>query len=79
MPIPATATIAPKTSFKVSFSFKMMCEGKSIKTGTVAISVEAIPNVVNLKATIPSDTPRNGPKKEPMSKAFDAFLSFTPL
>lgn len=77
--MPDTAIKAPITSFKVNFSFIIICEGKSMNTGTVAIKVDAIPKEVYLNATIPNDTPRKGPKKEPITNALLAFLSVNPL
>lgn len=63
--MPATANTAPNTSTTVSFSFSSKCEGTRIKTGTVAIRVDAIPTEVNLNATIPSETPKKDQKMNP--------------
>ena len=45
-----------------------------MKTGTVAISVDAIPTEVCWKASRLSETPKKGPKKEPMAKGTNALL-----
>ena len=41
--IPPTVMNAPSTSRQVSFSPKKSTDGKRIKTGTVAIKVDAMP------------------------------------
>lgn len=47
-----------------------------MNNGTVAISVEAIPTVVYWKANKLNETPRNGPKNEPINKGVKALLFF---
>jgi len=46
MAIPETAKNAPAISFQFNLSRNIKTEGIKIKTGTVAINVEAIPTVV---------------------------------
>lgn len=57
---------APLISFSVTRSLNRIIAGGMIKTGTMAIIVDATPVVVYLMANNENDTPRNGPKKAPI-------------
>jgi len=50
---------------KLTFSFRNRTAGGIIKTGTIAMIVEAIPVEVFLIANKEKETPRKGPKKDP--------------
>lgn len=49
-------------------------DGGIINTGTIAISVAAIPVCVYLMAINENETPRKGPKNEPRAIRFIAVL-----
>ena len=59
-------TIAPKISDSVTFCLYMKIAGGIIRTGTNAIMVDAIPVFVYCTASKEKETPRKGPKKEPI-------------
>jgi len=65
MATPITVITAPRISLKLTFSFRNRTAGGIIKTGTIAMIVEAIPVEVFLIANKEKETPRKGPKKDP--------------
>ncbi len=53
---------------------KKRIEGGIISIGTIAIIVDAIPVEVYFIATRENETPRNGPKNDPVEMAIIPFL-----
>lgn len=64
--IPVTLIMAPSISYKVTFCLYRIIAGAIINTGTIAIIVDAIPVSVFATASNENDTPKKGPKKEPV-------------
>ncbi len=66
IPIPDTARQVPIVAGMVTFSLNMIMAGGMISTGTMDIMVAAMPVLVYWIAINERETPRKGPKKEPM-------------
>ena len=70
---PDTLIIAPRISRGVTFCLYTITAGAMIRTGTIAMMVDAIPVWVWATARSEKETPRKGPKKDPRAILCIAF------